>query len=194
MRTCLQTAGMDVLQHGHDVNKHFSELVDLIVDDIPTADAWRLPEWIRHPIIRGQLVHPNTDRESIDLYQVYHDCGKPMCLTVDEEGRRHYPNHAEVSKARWLECSDGSSIALYIARLIGKDMLVHTAKPSEVVELARDPDIIVLLLTALAEVHSNAAMFGGTDSTSFKIKWKHLNRIGGRIVDAIVAQGQSSGF
>ncbi len=37
----------------------------------------------------------------------------------------------------------------------------------------------------MAEVHSNAAMFGGTDSDSFKIKAKHLNKRGRQVLAAI---------
>ena len=184
MRECLQTEGMDVLQHGYDVNRHFNELIDLIVDGVPTSTEWRLPDWIQHPLLKEEMSHLNLDRDAIDLYQIYHDCGKPLCLTVDAEGRRHYPAHAVVSQSRWLACSDGSSVAHYIGRLIGKDMLVHTSRMADVDSLSKDPDILVLLLTALAEVHSNAAMFGGIESTSFKIKWKHINKIGGRIISA----------
>jgi hypothetical protein len=35
-----------------------------------------------------------------------------------------------------------------------------------------------LLLTALAEVHSNANMFGGIESISFKSKWKKIDKRG----------------
>jgi len=39
-----------------------------------------------------------------------------------------------------------------------------------------------LLVAALCELHANAKMFGGIESTSFKIKWKKLNKRGKQIV------------
>lgn len=47
------------------------------------------------------------------------------------------------------------------------------------------PDYKVLLITGLCEIHSNAVMFGGIDSQSFKIKHKKLNRLGKNIVKKI---------
>jgi hypothetical protein len=43
----------------------------------------------------------------------------------------------------------------------------------------------VLLLTGLCELHSNAQMFGGIDSTSFKIKFKQLERLGKKVIERI---------
>jgi hypothetical protein len=44
--------------------------------------------------------------------------------------------------------------------------------------LAALPEAASLYLTAVAEVHANAPMFGGFESTSFKSKMKHLDRRG----------------
>lgn len=44
-----------------------------------------------------------------------------------------------------------------------------------------DPLAITLLITGLSEIHSNAKMFGGTDSTSFKIKLKSITQRGKQI-------------
>ena len=41
------------------------------------------------------------------------------------------------------------------------------------------------MITALAELHSNAAMFGGIESTSFKIKFKKLEKLGGKICNSL---------
>lgn len=38
--------------------------------------------------------------------------------------------------------------------------------------------LVLYLIAGLAEVHSNAKMFGGMDSTSFKIKWNQINKRG----------------
>lgn len=65
------------------------------------------------------------------------------------------------------------------------DMDAHLLKADGLAEFASRPQAIPLLLTALAEIHANAAMFGGLDSTSFKIKWKHLNKRGRQVLELI---------
>jgi hypothetical protein len=47
------------------------------------------------------------------------------------------------------------------------------------------------LLTGLCEIHSNARMFGGIESTGFKIKWKHLDKMGKRIIERIRSKSGS---
>lgn len=42
-------------------------------------------------------------------------------------------------------------------------------------------DAVTLLIAALSEVHSNAKMFGGIESTSFKMKWKTIEKRGKQI-------------
>jgi len=62
------------------------------------------------------------------------------------------------------------------------DMDIHTIKADGVEEFASRPEAISLLLTGLSEVHSNASMFGGIESTSFKIKFKQLEKRGKKIL------------
>jgi len=62
-------------------------------------------------------------------------------------------------------------------------MDIHTLKSEGVDEFCKNPYALTLLLTGLAEIHSNAAMFGGMDSTSFKIKWKCLNQRSKQIIN-----------
>lgn len=38
------------------------------------------------------------------------------------------------------------------------------------------------LIAGLSEIHANASMFGGIDSTSFKIKWKQISKRGKKIL------------
>ncbi|MNC77597.1 hypothetical protein D3C75_1295840 [compost metagenome] len=61
-------------------------------------------------------------------------------------------------------------------------MDIHLLKDEGIAEFAKRQEAATLLLTGLAEVHSNARMFGGLDSTSFKIKWKHIDKRGKKIV------------
>lgn len=183
MRSCLQFPGVSVLDHGLSVRSRYVELRDHLLEGSPLSSEWRLPDWISSPVVTTGL--RASDDRLVGLYQVYHDCGKPLCREVDPEGRQHFPDHASVSEARWLECSDGSEEAHAVARLIGMDMDVHLLSPEGVPGFASRPEAIVLLVTGLCELHSNSAMFGGTSSTGFKIKHKRVSRLGGRVVDAI---------
>ncbi len=182
MRECFQFKDMNMLEHGEDVRAWYVELRRIILDDqslkLESRFDWVLPSWINSPIVRNHFL--TADDESIRLYQIYHDCGKPLCREVDDEGRQHFPCHAATSKRRWLECG-GSQ---HVADLIGMDMDVHLLKADGVAEFASRPQALTLLLTALCEVHSNAQMFGGTDSAGFKAKYKKIDRFGSRIVEA----------
>lgn len=109
------------------------------------------------------------------------NCAKPIVLQVDEDGRRHFPGHAKASKQVWLAVG-GNPMA---ARLMGMDMDAHLLKADGIAEFAARPEAATLLLTALAEVHSNAAMFGGIESDGFKIKAKHLEKRGRQVIAAM---------
>lgn len=181
MLTCFQFEDMNVLQHGQSIHEWYCDLYDHLFHGKPLKLQWRLPGWLNdaQPIIKEKLL----DFDILKTYQIYHDCGKPLCRTVDENGKQHFPNHAAVSKQRWLECSDGSPEALAIAELIGMDMDIHLLKSDGLEEFASRKEAISLLLTGLCEIHSNARMFGGIESTGFKIKWKHLDKMGKRIIE-----------
>lgn len=181
MLTCFQFEDMNVLQHGQSIHEWYCDLYDHLFHGKPLKLQWRLPGWLNdaQPIIKEKLL----DFDILKTYQIYHDCGKPLCRTVDENGKQHFPNHAAVSKQRWLECSDGSPEALAIAELIGMDMDIHLLKSDGLEEFANRKEAISLLLTGLCEIHSNARMFGGIESTGFKIKWKHLDKMGKRIIE-----------
>ncbi len=170
MRGCEQMPGLSVLAHGHMVAERYRDLLAHLVDGRPPALEWRLPDWVRDPrAIRGL-----PDDATMATYHVFHDCGKPACLVVDEEGRRRFPGHAEASEAAWRADGGSGEIGL----LIGMDMDAHLLKDEGVPGFAKRPQAMALLLTALSEVHANAGMFGGVETTSFKMKWKHLDKRG----------------
>lgn len=183
MMSCLQFKNQSVFEHGVDVNDRFNRLKNYILDNKVLLSDWKLPSWINESIVFDAA--KSCDDFIITYYQIYHDCGKPLCLEIDEFGRQHFPCHADVSKKRWLECSDGSEDALKVAELIGMDMDAHLLRASGVSEFASRPQAAILLLTALCEIHSNAEMFGGINSVGFKIKFKHLEKFGKRIITAI---------
>lgn len=179
MRECFQFETMSMLDHGLDVRSWYVDLMQLRRNRFPQR-KWMFPDWIEDAILAQ--TKERIDGRLVELYQVYHDCGKPLCRTVDADGRQHFPDHALVSRDRWLECSDGSPEALLVADLIAQDMDVHRLRSVDVPEFAARPNAATLLLTGLCELHSNAQMFGGLDSTGFKIKYKNLDRFGRRII------------
>lgn len=188
MQSCHQFRDMTVLDHGHDVRGWYTELRDFLLYGAKLRSSWVLPAWITELPVCEALA--GMDDDVMRLYQIYHDCGKPECRTVDEDGRQHFPDHAATSKRVWLE-NGGSE---EVAELIGMDMDAHLLKPEGVAEFASRPQAIPLLVTALCELHSNAQMFGGIESEGFKIKFKRLSRRGLEVLKAIVAQRKSQGL
>lgn len=111
---------------------------------------------------------------------MFHDVGKSECLSFDENGKKHFPDHANISADIFFNNIKKDDT---ISRLIRHDMAFHTLKFEEILKLKLSTkDICTLLLSALAELHSNAKMFGGIDSTSFKVKWKRLDKLGKKIL------------
>jgi len=169
MKACPQTDTQSVWEHGESVQAY---LLDLISEN-PRCD-WKLPDWfLKSKDTITKNIHPVP---LLKHYTLYHDCGKPRCLTLDRDGARHFPDHARVSQETYLAHFDDVTVA----NLIGWDMVLHTATSKEVDHLLRTTwtkkDAFSLILSAFSEVHSNAAMFGGINSTSFKIKWKRINQ------------------
>lgn len=170
MMACEQMENLSVLQHGEMVWDHYKALVTALRNGGQPEGDWRLPEWIHDPAILPALLPDSM----MEIYTTYHDCGKPRVLVIGEEGRRHFPDHAAASERTWLELGGDPTIA----RLIGLDMEIHTIKDVDVAAFAARPEAISLILTGLSEIHANAAMFGGTDSTSFRIKYKQIDKRG----------------
>src|SRR3546814_7888859 len=73
-----------------------------------------------------------------------------------------FPDHAAISEAAWLAAGGDPEIG----DLIGMDMDVHLLKGDDVESFSKRPQARALLITALSEVHANASMFGGIESTS----------------------------
>lgn len=171
MRTCMQFGTMDVLEHGRQVTEAFRLLLEaLSTGELPAG--WRIPGWLLQHA--GAFLSRLLPLETIYAYQLYHDCGKPACRITDAEGRAHFPDHAAHSERAWL-AAQGDVVT---GRLIGLDMAMHLASADDMASLAALPEAASLYLTAVAEVHANAPMFGGFESTSFKSKMKHLDRRG----------------
>lgn len=178
MLTTEQTKGQTVFQHGQSVQYHFFSLLDHLKND-SDLPGWRLPAWISTHS-KHILSNLHSD-ETIAAYTLYHDCGKPLCRIVDSEGKAHFPDHAEVSRRTYLAAT-GDTV---VANLIGWDMVIHTATAEEIAMRLQSvwtpKDAVTLLLASLSEVHSNARMFGGIESVSFKSKWKTIEKRGKQI-------------
>lgn len=179
-----QTSGLDMMQHGLSVASKYLDLLHHLRGK-PLKGEWRLPEWM---IQHSQLILENQIPISDAMdYLIYHDIGKPFCLNIDEEGKRHFPNHAKVSE----EIASQHERTAHVSKIIGMDMDIHTLKSDGVEEFSKRPEAMTLILAAFAEIHSNAAMFGGIESTSFKIKYKHLDKRGRQVIEQILSRKQN---
>lgn len=141
-----------------------------------------LPEWLDV----SRLVN-GLDVGTIRNYAILHDCGKPECLVIGDDGRRHFPDHAKVSErvAMQLGCNDD------VTWLIANDMWMHMCSSEDVhqVDLSRHDLIRIQVLVAFAEIHANATMFGGVQTTSFKIKYKHVVKRAKVLYDRMTING-----
>jgi hypothetical protein len=179
MKSCPQTESQSVLEHGISVKNYLMDLLDHLEQGTALKYEWKLPEWIYEE--KEFILRNLANRKTLKLYTSMHDCGKPLCIEIDPEGKRHFPNHAQVSYETFIKFYD-DPIA---ADLILHDMDIHTLKSEGVEEFSKNPHAITLLITGLAEIHSNAKMFGGIDSTSFKIKHKCISKRGKQIINLI---------
>lgn len=174
MSCCTQTQGQSVLDHGKSVFKHFCKIRKYLLDQ-GSLEGYRIPAWL--DVYKKDLVRLLPSQLDMYYYLTYHDCGKPSCRTIDSAGKTHFPGHSTVSAQIWKELG-GSSVQ---CRLIELDMEIHQLKAEGLPEFTSRSEAVPLLLAGLSEVHSNAVMFGGIESTSFKIKWKQIDKRGAAI-------------
>jgi len=170
MLSCEQSPGFSVYQHGVSVSKFFFDLIGDV-----QSNQWKLPDWFA--VHKQQIIQNIHQTETISKYLLFHDCGKSASKTIDDNGKVHFPNHAEISGDIW-ESVGGDHV---VGRLIRNDMVLHTATAEEITNKLNDwsiQDACTLLLAAFSEIHSNANMFGGINSISFKVKLKQLDRRG----------------
>ena len=178
MKTCYQTEGQTIFEHGVAV---FRQYQHLRLSRLRNYKLHEHPEWLFHPKLARGFQPPSVMRP----YLVYHDLGKPYCEVIDEEGKRHFPNHAEVSYHLWTAFKPPTTENKLIGELIRNDMFFHTTKPSDIkaiIEMAHRPYAATLLIAAYCEIQANAEMFGGKESTSYKIKTKRLNKLAHKLI------------
>lgn len=169
-----QAPGQNILQHGRSVREHYFALLQHLEGkiDLTEYDNWRIPEYLN--TYREQIIQHLPSKYVMDRYLTLHDCGKPEVLEYDDEGRKHFPGHAEASEKTYREVfSNNTETDEQIAQMIRDDMDVHLLKAVDIPEFIKKPNAIGHLIAGLAELTSNAAMFGGIESTGFKMKYKH---------------------
>jgi len=148
------------------------------------TDTFKLPDW--YSTYKTQIYANLHDFKTIKHYNLWHDLSKPWVRTVDENNKVHYPDHANKSADMFLEHIRNDET---IARLIRNDMAFHTLKFEEILDLKLSiQDTCTLLITALAELHSNAIAnvfhpILKIESDSFKIKFKRINKLGFKILE-----------
>lgn len=174
MRGCEQTKGQSVWDHGNSVFKYFCRIHNYLDNQDPLED-FRIPTWLTQ--YRQELLDLLPSQTDLYYYLTYHDCGKPLCKILDTNGKAHFPNHSATSAQVWEDLG-GTKLQCDLMRM---DMDIHQLRAEEVPEFASRPEAATLLLAGLAEIHSNAAMFGGIESTSFKIKFKQIDKRGAAI-------------
>lgn len=165
------------------VSQYFQDLYSHLQFNSNLNYNWKLPEWLlsNKDFILNSLLPIGI----LIQYQIYHDIGKPFCKTYDIEnnGSYHFFNHANISAQTYKQISNDS----IICSLIERDMDIHLIKSESIdsfigTSILDKQIAISLLLTGLAEIHANAQMFGGINSTSFKIKYKQIDSRGKQIL------------
>lgn len=176
MRNCYQFENLSVLGHGIAVMRKAGRLY---------REDWagfKLPDWFAENW--AKIKESLYDWRTIKRYAIWHDISKPYCRTVDENGKQHFPEHAAQSCKIFLDKVSNSPI---VGQLIADDMLFHTVKAEQLDENLKSAymsksHLFTLLFVSLAELHANADMFGGTDSISFKMKYKQLDKRGKQLL------------
>lgn len=170
MKNTEQMQGLSVYEHGLSVRKAYQNLVQSLEKNEEVIDpiVKELYKLLKDKIYKEELVY---------RYQEFHDCGKPFCLTIDSDGKRHFPDHAKVSAQIWMGVFPDEN---KIAELIEHDMDFHILKGEELDKIWLEDYAPTLYFTAWAEIIANSQMFGGFESTSFKIKKKKLIQAGKR--------------
>ena len=172
MSYCEQTSGMNMIQHGKSVHHQYKLLIHQLTSNSHTCNELQN--------LWNVIGEPKLGIEELKLYHEFHDCGKHLCLSIDENGRRHYPNHASISALQFSMIFPNDSTS---RELIARDMDWHVLRGDDLSKIVNHPYAWELYLTAWAEINSNAGMFGGIESVNYKIKKKHLIKSGKKLAD-----------
>lgn len=184
MLTCEQSSGQDMFDHGIAVFKKYKDIYKYL--NGYSENKPLLPSWVENN--KEFILENLAPLHVVFDYTVHHDCGKPNVLQVDSEGKRHFPNHAEAS----AKAAKKIGLSKEVCDLIKSDMDFHLLKSEDLSTFASSSNAMTLLIVSIAEVLANAEMFGGFDSVSFKIKWKHIEKRGNQVLNLILKNKQQS--
>lgn len=171
MKNCSQNSDESVYDHGVSVRDHVFDLISHLEGN-ELKNKWILPSWFIQN--KNNLLKFLLPKEIINEYTLFHDCSKPYCKIIDENGKQHFPNHAQSSYELWIKIGGNKTAA----NLMKMDMDIHQLKNEGVDEFSSRKEAITLLIAGLAEITANSKMFGGFESQSFKIKYKNIERRG----------------
>lgn len=176
-----QFTNLNILEHGLSVRKHFTQ----IITDLDSANysRYELPDKLiqNWHLIRKQLYKQNV----LSMYQIYHDCGKPFCITMGEDGKQRFPDHANVSYETFKKYFPDVKDKDIIANLIKNDMVFHSGTMEQIGAFIATEDkktVFTLWMTSLAELYANKEMFDSDNQLSFKIKYKKLLRVLNKLI------------
>ena len=162
-----------VYEHGESVRNHLFDLLDHLRSGSSLKYEWKLPQWLYDN--KDKILNSLPSDYILSNYTLYHDCGKPFCFYKDESGRNHFPDHVRISYDVYKKVFN-VGVDDVVSYLILHDMDIHLLKSAGVEEFSKLPYNLTLILVGLAEIHSNSKLFGGLESTSFKIKWKNIDQ------------------
>lgn len=171
MTICYQAENLNMLQHGKSVYKEYRKLIYQLNNS--EGDATLLAVY---SLIKDSIPPPSV----LKRYMVLHDCGKHLCLITDENGKRHFPNHAQNSANQFLAIFAEDR---FTSILISKDMDFHLARGEQLETIWKNPLAPILYLSAWASINANAEMFGGKESDSYKIKRSRLIQSGKKFLN-----------
>ena len=174
MTRCFHAPGLNMLQHGKMVHVEYVKLLEQLENR--TLDE---------PVIQqcyDKLKQNLPPHQVLKRYHYLHDCFKHGVITIDENGKRQYPNHAAISAEQYLRIFPTEGFA---AALIKNDMNFHIMKGDDLLKFCKSPFAPILYFTAWAEIAANAEMFGGTQSESYKIKRSRLIQSGKKLLNSL---------
>lgn len=178
MKSCFQFQKQNILEHGKSVHHYYKELLLTLINH---DDKYKLPENLYQ---KKEFLVAQYPLHIMKHYHILHDCGKPQCETIDEHGKKHFYGHENISYETYISLYDGklNPHQQIIANLIKNDMYFHKESMEDIRNFISEKNksfLYSLLLTSFAELYANATMFGpeGVNSTSFKIKYKKLDKV-----------------